>query len=436
MMESRPADGAGSALRSSLFADTERRPATSDQRPVFDVRSQFPILAQRVNGKRLAYLDSAASAQKPRAVLDAMTAFQETAYANIHRGVHTLAERATMAYEGARARVARFVGADDPAEVVFVRGTTEAVNLVANSWGAANLKPGDAVLVTALEHHANIVPWQLLAGRTGLRLIPCPVTDAGDVDLAAWERLLDTEPVKLAAFLHVSNAIGTVNPAREMAAMARARGARVLVDAAQAVVHLPTDVHALGADFLCFSGHKVYGPSGIGVLWARRELLEAMPPWQGGGDMIRSVSFAGTTFAEPPSRFEAGTPAITEAVGLAAALDWLEGVGIERAAAHEHALVEEALARLAEVPGLRVIGTPRERAAVISFVIDGVHPHDVGQLLDEEGVAVRVGHHCAQPAMERFGVPATARASFAAYSDAEDVEQLVRGLGRVREIFG
>jgi cysteine desulfurase/selenocysteine lyase len=320
--------------------------------------------------------------------------------------------------------------------VVFVRGTTEAVNLVANSWGAANLQPGDAVLVTTLEHHANIVPWQLLAARTGLRLLPCPVTDAGDVDLAEWERLLDAERVKLAAFLHVSNAIGTVNPAREMAAMARARGARVLVDAAQAVVHLPTDVRALGADFLCFSGHKVYGPSGIGVLWARRELLEAMPPWQGGGDMIRSVSFAGTTFAEPPSRFEAGTPAITEAVGLAAALDWLEGVGIERAAAHEHALVEEALARLAEVPGLRVIGTPRERAAVISFVLDGVHPHDIGQLLDEEGVAVRVGHHCAQPAMERFGVPATARASFAAYSDAEDVAQLVRGLGRVREVFG
>ncbi len=422
--------------RESRVASHETHTTRDSRLAALDCRSDFPILAQRVNGKRLAYLDSAASAQKPRAVLDAMTAFQETAYANIHRGVHTLAERATVAYEGARARVARFGGAADPAEVVFVRGTTEAVNLVANSWGAANLRPGDAVLVTTLEHHANIVPGQLLAARTGLRLIPGPVTDAGAVDLAEWERLLDAERVKLAAFLHVSNAIGTVNPAREMAAMARARGARVLVDAAQAVVHLATDVRALGADFLCFSGHKVYGPSGIGVLWARRELLEAMPPWQGGGDMIRQVSFAGTTFAEPPSRFEAGTPAITEAVGLAAALDWLEGVGIERAAAHEHALVEKALARLAEVPGLRVIGTPRERAAVISFVMDGVHPHDVGQLLDEEGVAVRVGHHCAQPAMERFGVPATARASFAAYSDAEDVEQLVRGLGRVREVFG
>ena len=406
------------------------------QPSTLDCRSDFPILAQRVHGKRLAYLDSAASAQKPRAVLDAMRAFHETAYANIHRGVHTLAERATMAYEGARARVARFIGADDPAEVVFVRGTTEAVNLVANSWGASNLRAGDVVLVTELEHHANIVPWQLLADRTGIRLVPCPVTDAGDVDLAAWERLLDAEPVKLAAFLHVSNAIGTVNPARTMAAMARARGARVLVDAAQAVVHLPTDVRALGADFVCFSGHKVYGPTGIGVLWARRELLEAMPPWQGGGDMIRSVSFAGTTFADPPSRFEAGTPAITEAVGLAAALDWLEGVGIGRVAAHEQALVAEALAGLAGVPGLRLVGTPAERASVISFVMDGVHPHDIGQVLDEEGVAVRVGHHCAQPAMARFGVPATARASFAAYSDAEDVAQLLCGVARVREVFG
>ncbi|HJS46502.1 MAG TPA: SufS family cysteine desulfurase [Gemmatimonadales bacterium] len=401
-----------------------------------DCRQDFPILSQRVHGKRLAYLDSAASAQKPHAVLEAMAAFHATAYANIHRGVHTLAERATVAYEGARARVARFVGADDPAEVVFVRGTTEAINLVANSWGAANLAPGDVVLVTELEHHANIVPWQLLAARTGIRLVPCPVTDAGDVDLAAWERLLDAGPVKLAAFLHVSNAIGTVNPAREMAAMARARGARVLVDAAQAVSHRATDVRALGADFLCFSGHKVYGPTGIGALWARRELLEAMPPWQGGGDMIRSVSFAGTTFADPPNRFEAGTPAIAEAVGLAAALDWLEGVGLERVAAHEHALVAEAVERLAGVPGLRLVGTPRERASVVSFVMDGVHPHDIGQLLDEEGVAVRVGHHCAQPAMARFGVPATARASFAAYSSAEDVDQLVGGLARVREVFG
>jgi cysteine desulfurase/selenocysteine lyase len=408
-----------------------------DPRPsTLDLKSDFPILAQAVNGRRLAYLDSAASAQKPRAVLEAMEAFYSTAYANIHRGVHTLAERSTMAYEGARARVARFIGAADPAEVVFVRGTTEAINLVANAWGASNLKPGDVVLVTELEHHANIVPWQLQAERTGIRLVPCPVTDDADVDLAAWERLLDAEPVRLAAFLHVSNAVGTVNPARKMAAMARARGARVLVDAAQSVPHLATDVQALGADFLCFSGHKVYGPTGIGVLWARRELLDAMPPWQGGGDMIRTVSFAGTTFAEPPSRFEAGTPAIAQAVGLAAALDWLEEAGLDRVAAHEHALVELALARLAEVPGLRVIGHPRERAAVVSFVMEGIHPHDIGQLLDEEGVAVRVGHHCAQPAMARFGVPATARASFAAYSDAEDVHQLVRGLARVREVFG
>ena len=407
-----------------------------DLRPsTFDVRPQFPILSQPIHGRRLAFLDSAASAQKPRAVLEAMAGFHATAYANIHRGVHTLAERSTAAYEGARARVARFIGADDPAEVVFVRGTTEAINLVANSWGAAHLGPGDVVLVTELEHHANIVPWQILAGRTGCRLVPCPVGDDGDVDLAAWGRILAAEPVKLAAFLHVSNAIGTVNPAREMAAMARARGARVLVDAAQAVVHLPTDVAALGADFLCFSGHKLYGPTGIGVLWARRELLEAMPPWQGGGDMIRSVSFAGTTFAEPPARFEAGTPAIAEAVGLAAAIDWLEGVGLDRVRAHEEALVADAAARLAAEPRVRVVGRPRERAGVVSFVMEGVHAHDIGQLLDEEGVAVRVGHHCAQPAMARFGVPATARASFAAYSAPEDVDQLVAGLARVREVF-
>jgi cysteine desulfurase / selenocysteine lyase len=400
------------------------------------LRADFPIFAQRINGHPLAYLDSAASTQKPRAVLEAMTVFYQTSYANVHRGVHTLSERATAAYEGARARVARFVGSDDPSEIVFTRGTTEAINLVAGSWGAANLGPGDAVLVTGLEHHANIVPWQLLSQRTGCRLLACPVTDRGDVDLEAWNRLLTAEPVKLAAFLQISNAVGTVNPAREMIAAARAAGARVLIDGAQAAPHRAIDVHALGCDFFCFSAHKVYGPTGIGALWARRELLDAMPPWQGGGDMIRTVAFEGTTFADPPHRFEAGTPAIAEAVGFAAALDYVEAAGLDAIAAHEHALVERILERLAEFPEVRLVGEPEERASVVSFYFGDVHPHDVGQVLDESGVAVRVGHHCAMPVMQRFGVPATVRASVGLYSSADDVDGLARGLVRVREVFG
>lgn len=400
------------------------------------LRADFPIFAQRINGHPLAYLDSAASTQKPRAVLESMTAFYQSSYANVHRGVHTLSERATAAYEGARARVARFVGSDDPSEIVFTRGTTEAINLVAGSWGAANLGPGDAVLVTGLEHHANIVPWQLLSQRTGCRLLACPVTDRGDVDLEAWNRLLTAEPVKLAAFLQISNALGTVNPALEMIAAARAAGARVLIDGAQAAPHRAIDVHALGCDFFCFSAHKVYGPTGIGALWARRELLDAMPPWQGGGDMIRSVAFEGTTFAEPPHRFEAGTPAIAEAVGFAAALDYVEAAGLDVIAAHELALVERILERLADFPEVRLVGEPEERASVVSFYFGDVHPHDVGQVLDESGVAVRVGHHCAMPVMQRFGVPATVRASVGLYSSADDVDALARGLVRVREVFG
>ncbi|MGH7586020.1 MAG: cysteine desulfurase [Gemmatimonadales bacterium] len=400
------------------------------------LRADFPILAQRINGHPLAYLDSAASTQKPLAVLETMTVFYQSDYANVHRGVHTLSERATVAYEGARARVARFVGSDDPTEIVFTRGTTEAINLVAGSWGAANLGPGDAVLVTGLEHHANIVPWQLLSQRTGCRLLACPVTDRGDVDLEAWNRLLTAEPVKLAAFLHTSNALGTVNPALEMIAAARAAGARVLIDGAQAAPHRAIDVHALGCDFFCFSAHKVYGPTGIGALWARRELLDAMPPWQGGGDMIRTVAFEGTTFADPPHRFEAGTPAIAEAVGFAAALDYVDAAGLDAIAAHEHALVERILERLAEFPEVRLVGEPEERASVVSFYFGNVHPHDVGQVLDESGVAVRVGHHCAMPVMQRFGVPATVRASVGLYSSADDVDALARGLVRVREVFG
>ena len=411
---------------------------TSTLRAATDIgalRDDFPILAQRIHGHPLAYLDSAASTQKPRAVLEAMTAFYQSSYANVHRGVHTLSERATVAYEGARARVARFVGSEDPTEIVFTRGATEAINLVAGSWGAANLGPGDAVLVTGLEHHANIVPWQLLSQRTGCRLLACPVTDQGDVDLEAWNRLLIAEPVKLAAFLQISNAVGTVNPAREMIAAARAAGARVLIDGAQAAPHRAIDIHALGCDFFCFSAHKVYGPTGIGALWARRELLDAMPPWQGGGDMIRTVAFEGTTFAEPPHRFEAGTPAIAEAVGFAAALDYVEAAGLDAIAAHEHALVERILERLAEFPEVRLVGEPEERASVVSFYFGSVHPHDVGQVLDESGVAVRVGHHCAMPVMQRFGVPATVRASVGLYSSADDVDALARGLVRVREVF-
>ncbi|ACG72128.1 cysteine desulfurase, SufS subfamily [Anaeromyxobacter sp. K] len=414
------------------------RPEARDgARGAFDVervRAEFPILARPVRGQPLAYLDSAATAQKPRAVIDAVRRYYEEDNANVHRGVHLLSERATRLYDGARVKVARFLGASDPHEVVFVRGTTEAVNLVAQTFGRQRVGPGDEILVTELEHHSNIVPWQLLCQEKGATLRAAPVSDAGDLDVEALDRMIGPR-TRLVAVAHVSNALGTVNPVAEIVARAHAKGVPVLVDGAQAVPHLAVDLPALGADFYAFSGHKLYGPTGIGVLWGRKALLDALPPWQGGGDMILSVSFEKTTFNAVPHRFEAGTPNIAGAVGLAAAIDWLSTIGLEAAAAHEDALIAHALDALREVPGIRLIGTPRRRAGVISFLPGDVHPHDAGTILDRHGVAVRAGHHCAQPLMRRMGVAATVRASFAAYSTRADVDALVRGLHAVREVF-
>ena len=397
------------------------------------IRRQFPVLSQRPHGKRLAFLDSGATAQKPQAVIDAVTRFYDRDNSNVHRGVYDLAERATAAFEGARKKVARWIGAE-PREVIFTRGTTEGVNLVAQSWGRAHVGAGDEILVTGMEHHSNIVPWQLLAAEKGAKLVVVPVDDSGQVHLADFERLIGPR-TRIVAVTQVSNALGTVNPVKEIVALAHARGVPALVDGAQAVPHMKVDVRDLDADFYVFSGHKMFGPTGIGVLYGKAKLLEAMPPWQGGGDMILSVSFSGTRFNTIPYKFEAGTPDAAGAVGLGAAIDWLEGLDRSAVEAHERDLLAYATARLSEVPGLRVIGTAPGKAAVISFVMEGVHPHDVGTILDAEGVAVRAGHHCAQPLMERFGVPATVRASMALYNTREDVDQLIQGLGRVREMF-
>ncbi len=398
------------------------------------VRDQFPILARRVHGRPLAYLDNAATTQKPRAVLDAVRRFYEERNANVHRGAYALSAEATEAYEGARARVARFLGAADPREVVFTRGTTEAINLVAWSLGFARLGAGDEILVTEMEHHSNIVPWQLVAARTGARLAVAPITDTGELDREAFRRRLSPR-TRIVALAHVSNALGTINPVRELVAEARSAGAIVLVDGAQAVPHLPVNVRDLGCDLYAFSGHKVYGPTGIGALWARRELLEEMPPWQGGGDMILEVRFEGSSWNEVPWKFEAGTPNVAGAVGLAAALDWVEETGLEAIAAHEADLLAYATGRLGEIEGLRILGSSRRKAAVVSFVLEEVHPHDVATFLDADGIAVRAGHHCAQPVMDRYGVPATVRASFAAYNTRAEVDALVAALRKVREVF-
>ena len=409
-------------------------PAPAPALDVARLREDFPILATTVRGKPLVYLDNAATTQKPQAVLDALVHHYAAQNANIHRGVHWLSELATAAYEGARARVASFLGGATPREVVFTRGATEAINLVAQSWARTFLRPGDEVLVTGMEHHANIVPWQLLAEQTGIVLRAAPVTDEGELELEAFEALL-TDRVKLVSVVHLSNAIGTINPVRRLADLAHARGIPLLVDAAQSVSHLPVNVTELDCDFLAFSGHKVLGPTGIGVLWARESLLERMPPWQGGGDMIASVSFERSTWASHPQKFEAGTPHIAGAVGLAAALDYLDAVGRPAVAAYEHELLASAVDRVGSMRGVRLVGLARERASILSFEVAGVHPHDVGAVLDDEGIAIRAGHHCAQPIMARLGVPATARASFALYNTHDEVEALVRGIERVRRIF-
>jgi cysteine desulfurase / selenocysteine lyase len=405
--------------------------------PTLDVerlRQDFPILGQRLRGKPLVYLDNAATSQKPRLVIDAVTRFYSAENANIHRGVHYLSERATVAYDAVRERVARFLNAASAREIVFTRGTTEAINLVAQSWGRSTLRAGDEILITGMEHHSNIVPWQLVAAQTGATVRAVPITDAGELDLDACDRLL-TERTRLFAMVHLSNALGTVNPVRELVARARARGVVTLVDGAQSAPHLPVDVQALDCDFYAFSGHKVFGPTGVGVLYGRAALLERMPPWQGGGDMIETVTLERTTFAAPPARFEAGTPMIAEVIGLGAALDYVRTVGQAAIGAWEEELLTYATECVRELEGVRIIGTARAKASVLSFVMEGVHPHDVGAVLDDDGIAIRAGHHCAQPVMQRFGVPATARASFAFYNTREEIDALVRGIRRVRTVF-
>ncbi|MEP6687639.1 MAG: cysteine desulfurase [Gemmatimonadales bacterium] len=405
--------------------------------PVLDVerlREDFPILSQRVRGKPLVYLDNAATSQKPRSVIEAVSRFYGSENANIHRGVHYLSERATVAYDGVRERVARFLNAASPSEIVFTRGTTEGINLVAQSWGRSTLKAGDEILITGMEHHSNIVPWQLVAAQTGAVLRAVPITDAGELDLKAFDCLL-TDRTRLLAVVHLSNALGTINPVRWMVSRARERGIVTLVDGAQSAPHLPVDVQALDCDFFAFSGHKVFGPTGVGVLYGRAALLAAMPPWQGGGDMIETVTLERSTWAAPPARFEAGTPMIAQVIGLGAALEYIESVGRPAIGAWEEELLAYATECVRGVDGVRLIGTAREKASVLSFVVEGVHPHDVGAVLDDEGVAIRAGHHCAQPVMQRFGIPATARASFAFYNTRAEVDTLVRGLRRVRSMF-
>ena len=396
-------------------------------------RADFPILAQSMHGKPLAYLDSASSAQKPRAVTDAMTHLFEHDYANVHRGVYQLSATSTRLYTEAREAAARLLGAP-AAEVIFTRNTTEAINLVAASWGRRHLEPGDEVVLTEMEHHSNIVPWQLVCEERGARVRVAPVDDRGELILEELEQLLG-ERTRLVAIAHVSNVLGTINPVRTVCDLAHERGALVLVDGAQAAPRLPVDVDALGCDFYAYSGHKLYGPNGVGVLWGRREILDGMPPFLGGGGMIETVSFEKTTFAPVPERFEAGTPDVGCAVGLRAAIEYVEALGLEEIARHEDALLEYATGLLGEIDGLRFIGTARRKTGVLSFVVDGIHPHDIGTVLDREGVAIRVGHHCAQPLMSRFGVPATARASLGLYNDRSDLDRLAAGIRSAIEIF-
>jgi cysteine desulfurase/selenocysteine lyase len=398
------------------------------------VRRDFPILGTVINGHPLVYLDSAASAQRPLAVLRAVEEYETRSHANVHRGVHALSQAATAAYEGARERVRRFINARSTREIIFVRGTTEGINLVAQAWARPRLRPGDEILISALEHHANIVPWQLVCEQTGCTLKVAPINRRGELELEEFLELLGPH-TRLVAVAHVSNALGTVLPVKRIIEAAHKVGALALIDGAQAVPHSIVDVRALGADFYVFSGHKLYGPTGIGVLYAREELLAAMPPWQGGGDMILTVSFEKTTYNDLPWKFEAGTPNISGAVGLAAAMDYLESLGVPAVAAHEQRLLELATSELTRLPGIELIGTAAHKASVLSFTMKGVHPHDLGTVLDAEGVAVRTGHHCAMPVMTFFGLPATARASFACYNTERDVGELVRSLGKAREVF-
>ena len=407
---------------------------TATRFDVARIRHDFPALHQQVHGKPLVYLDSAATALKPQPVIDAVVNVYARDCANIHRAVHLLSQRATQAFEEAREKVARFIHAPSHEEVIFTRGTTEAINLVAHSWGTGALSRGDQIVVTGLEHHSNIVPWQLLCERTGAELVVVPVEDSGEVSLDAFDRTI-TDRTKLVATAHVSNTLGTIQPAREIVSLAKKRGALVLFDGAQAAPHIPVDVAALGCDFYALSGHKLYGPTGIGVLWGRRELLDTMPPYQGGGDMIRSVAFEKTTYNVVPHKFEAGTPHIAGAIGLGAAVDYVSAIGMSAIAAHERELLAYGTKKLEAIPGLRIVGRAKDKVGVLSFVMDAAHPHDIGTIVDIEGVAIRTGHHCTQPLMARYGIAATARASFGMFNDEDDVEALVRALGKVREMF-
>jgi cysteine desulfurase/selenocysteine lyase len=410
------------------------RAATSPAYDVAAIRRDFPILSLHVYGKPLVYLDNAASAQKPQAVIDAERDVYERCYANIHRGVHYLSVHATDAYDASREKARAFLNAAEAHEIVFVRGTTEAVNLVSQTWGRANVRAGDEILITGLEHHSNIVPWQMLCEEKGARLAVAPITDSGEVDTAALERLLSPR-TRMVSIAHLSNALGTVLPVARITELAHAAGALVFVDGAQAAPRMPVDVRALGADFYAFSSHKIYGPSGVGVLYGRSELLDAMPPYQGGGDMIRSVTFEKTTYNSLPYKFEAGTPNIAGGIAFGAALDYVTRIGLERIAAHEHDLLAYATESLSAIPDLTIVGTARDKAGVLSFVLDGVHPHDIGTVLDREGIAVRTGHHCAQPVMDRFGLPATARASFGLYNTRDEVDALAAGIRTVLKMF-
>ncbi|PYX82826.1 MAG: cysteine desulfurase CsdA [Acidobacteria bacterium] len=398
------------------------------------VRRDFPILAQRVRGKKLVYLDNAATSQKPQVVIDAISRYYEEGNANIHRGVHYLSEHATEEHEAARKTVQNFVNAAQAHEIIFVRGATEGINLVAQTYGRAHVNAGDEVLITAMEHHSNIVPWQILGEEKGARLRVAPINDRGELLLDEFEKLLNPR-TRMVGVTHVSNALGTVNPISRIVQLAHGHNIPVLVDGAQAVPHTQVDVQALDVDFYVFSGHKVYAPTGIGVLYGKTALLEAMPPYQGGGDMISSVTFEKTSYNKLPYKFEAGTPHVAGAIGLGTAIEYLNGLGIANMAAFEHEVLEYATEAISAVPGIRLIGTAPQKAGVLSFVLEGIHPHDVGTILDQEGIAIRTGHHCAQPLMQRFGIPATARASFALYNTKEEADALVAGIQKVREVF-
>jgi cysteine desulfurase/selenocysteine lyase len=419
---------------SAATTELHRRASGTAVLDVDKVRTDFPILSRRVHGLPLVYLDNAATTQKPRMVIDALTEYYTVTNANIHRGVHLLSEFATEAHENARKAVQRFLGAGDSSEIIFVRGATEAINLVAATYGRAHVGAGDEIVITAMEHHSNIVPWQMLCEEKGARLRIAPINDYGELLIDEFAALLNAR-TRLVAVTHVSNVLGTVNPVMRLIKMAHQRNVPVLVDGAQAVPHCAVDVRALDCDFYVFSGHKIYGPTGIGVLYGKRELLESMPPYQGGGDMIRSVTFEKTIYNQLPYKFEAGTPDIAGAIGLGAALDYVNAVGLDQIAKHEHELLVYATRELQSVSGLRLVGTAKEKSSALSFVIEGIHPHDIGTVLDREGIAVRTGHHCAQPLMQRFGIPATARASLAMYNTTSEMDALIAGIHKLKEIF-